>query len=120
MYLDLVELVGSADERHRRGRMMLATRITRIPHNHWHNLIHTSPPHSFLGSEKYPGENEYKRFLSNHGGQSNASTSMQCTNYKAEVLADYAEHTFDIFSNFFVAPLFTLSGTSREVNAIDS
>jgi len=45
---------------------------------------------------------------------------MQCTNYKAEVLADHAEQAFDIFSNFFVAPLFTLSGTSREVNAIDS
>ena len=45
---------------------------------------------------------------------------MQCTNYKAEVLAEHAEQAFDIFSNFFVAPLFTLSGTSREVNAIDS
>lgn len=45
---------------------------------------------------------------------------MHCTNYKAEVLANHAEKTFDIFSNFFVAPLFTLSGTGREVNAIDS
>lgn len=75
---------------------------------------------SFLGSEKYPGENEYKRFLSNHGGRSNASTSMHTTNYKAEVLADHAETAFDIFSNFFIAPLFTLSGTAREVQAIDS
>ncbi len=73
-----------------------------------------------MGSEKYPGENEYKRFLSNHGGRSNASTSMHTTNYKAEVLADHAETTFDIFSNFFIAPLFTLSGTAREVQAIDS
>ena len=45
---------------------------------------------------------------------------MHATNYKAEVLADHAETAFDIFSNFFIAPLFTLSGTAREVQAIDS
>jgi insulysin len=75
---------------------------------------------SFLGSEKYPGENEYKRYLSAHGGRSNASTSMHLTNYKFEVLADRAEKAVDIFSNFFVAPLFTSSGTGREVQAVDS
>lgn len=86
---------------------------------------HTQTPllsqyNSFLGSEKYPGENEYKRYLSAHGGRSNASTSMQLTNYKFEVLADHAEMAVDIFSNFFIAPLFTASGTSREVQAVDS
>jgi insulysin len=45
---------------------------------------------------------------------------MQCTNYKNEVLADHAETTLDMFSHFFIAPLFTLSGTAREVQAIDS
>lgn len=76
--------------------------------------------YSFLGSEKYPGENEYKRYLSSHGGRSNASTSMHLTNYKFEVLADHAEKAVDLFSNFFVAPLFTSSGTGREVQAVDS
>jgi insulysin len=45
---------------------------------------------------------------------------MHLTNYKFEVLADYAEKTVDIFANFFVAPLFTPSGTGREVQAVDS
>lgn len=75
---------------------------------------------SFLGSEKYPGENEYKKYLSSHGGRSNASTSMHLTNYKFEVLAPHAEKAVDIFSNFFVSPLFTSSGTGREVQAVDS
>lgn len=74
----------------------------------------------FLGSEKYPGENEYKRYLSQHGGRSNASTSIHSTTYKFEVLAKHAEHVIDVFSNFFIAPLFTESGTGREVNAVDS
>lgn len=67
----------------------------------------------FLGSEKYPGENEYKRYLSSHGGRSNASTSMHLTTYKFDVLAEHAEKAVDIFSNFFIAPLFTVSGTGR-------
>ncbi|VEU43382.1 unnamed protein product [Pseudo-nitzschia multistriata] len=83
-------------------------------------LAHFCEHMCFLGSEKYPGENQYKRYLSSHGGRSNASTSMHLTNFKFEVLADHAEKAVDIFSNFFVSPLFTSSGTSREVQAVSS
>ncbi|GAX23713.1 hypothetical protein FisN_12Hh290 [Fistulifera solaris] len=74
----------------------------------------------FLGSKRYSGENDYKSFLAQHGGRSNASTSMHGTTYKFEVLAPHAEKAFDIFSAFFVSPLFTHSGTSREILAVDS
>ena len=74
----------------------------------------------FLGSVKYPGENEYKSYLAQHGGHSNASTSMHFTTYKFDVLAEYAEYAIDVFANFFIEPLFTVSGTSREVHAVDS
>ena len=74
----------------------------------------------FLGSTAYPKENEYKQYLSQHGGKSNASTSMSHTTYQFDVLADFAEQALDIFSNFFVSPLFTKSGTGREVHAVDS
>jgi len=83
-------------------------------------LAHFCEHMVFLGSKKYPGENEYKRYLAQHGGRSNASTSLHLTTYKCEVIAEHAEQAVDIFSNFFVAPLFTQSGTSREVNAVDS
>ncbi len=83
-------------------------------------LAHFCEHMCFLGSEKYPGENEYKRYLASHGGRSNASTSMHVTNYKFEIIADHAEKAVDIFSNFFVAPLFTSSGTEREVQAVNS
>ena len=45
---------------------------------------------------------------------------MSTTTYKCEVLAEHIEGAIDIFSNFFVSPLFTRSGTGREVNAVDS
>ena len=83
-------------------------------------LAHFCEHMCFLGSEKYPGENEYKRYLASHGGRSNASTSLHLTTYKFDVSAEHAEHAVDIFSNFFVSPLFTPSGTSREVNAVNS
>ena len=83
-------------------------------------LAHFCEHMCFLGSERYPGENEYKKYLSSHGGRSNASTSLHLTTYKFDVLAPHAEQAVDIFSNFFIAPLFTLSGTSREVQAVDS
>jgi len=45
---------------------------------------------------------------------------MSHTTYQFDILAEFGEHALDIFSNFFVAPLFTRSGTAREVQAVDS
>jgi len=35
----------------------------------------------FMGSEKYPSENEYSKYISDNGGYSNAWTSNTNTNY---------------------------------------
>jgi len=83
-------------------------------------LAHFCEHMSFLGSTKYPGENQYKQYLAQHGGRSNASTSLFTTIYKFEILAPHAETAIDMFAQFFVSPLFTESGTSREVHAVDS
>mmetsp|Transcript_15246 Transcript_15246/g.27671 ORF Transcript_15246/g.27671 Transcript_15246/m.27671 type:complete len:1041 (-) Transcript_15246:645-3767(-) len=83
-------------------------------------LAHFCEHMCFLGSKAYPEENEYKQYLAQHGGKSNASTSMSHTTYQFDVLADYGEKALDVFSNFFISPLFTPSGTQREVQAVDS
>ncbi|KAL3795275.1 hypothetical protein HJC23_008360 [Cyclotella cryptica] len=83
-------------------------------------LAHFCEHMCFLGSSAYPQENEYKRYLSQHGGKSNASTSMSHTTYQFDVLAEFAEKALDIFTHFFIGPLFTKSGTGREVHAVDS
>ena len=83
-------------------------------------LAHFTEHMCFLGSKRYPEENEYKHFLAQHGGKSNASTSMSHTTYQFDILAEFGEHALDIFSNFFVSPLFSRSGTGREVQAVDS
>ena len=40
----------------------------------------------FMGSEKYPSENEYAEYVKNNGGYSNAFTSLTDTNYHFENL----------------------------------
>lgn len=74
----------------------------------------------FLGTEKYPQENEYREFLAAHGGSSNAFTSNQHTSYLFEVLNEHFEQALDRFAQFFVAPLFNPDGMSREMQAVDS
>ncbi|GBB83220.1 hypothetical protein RclHR1_00100024 [Rhizophagus clarus] len=74
----------------------------------------------FMGSEKYPKENEYSDYLSKHSGYSNAYTSSDCTNYYFEVGPDFLEGALDRFAQFFIAPLFDPSCTDREIRAVDS
>ena len=83
-------------------------------------LAHFCEHMCFLGSKAYPRENEYKQYLAKHGGKSNASTSGSHTTYQFDVLAEHGEQALDIFGNFFICPLFSKSGTQREINAVDS
>ena len=45
----------------------------------------------FLGTERYPVENEYSSFLNSHGGFSNAYTSQENTVYYFDVQKDHLE-----------------------------
>jgi len=74
----------------------------------------------FLGTDKYPVENEYSKYLSEHGGSSNASTSTDHTNFYFDIVPEFLTGALDRFAQFFVCPMFTESGTDREVNAVNS
>ncbi|KAI8850458.1 Metalloenzyme, LuxS/M16 peptidase-like protein [Chytridium lagenaria] len=77
----------------------------------------------FLGTEKYPVENDYSQFLSEvGGGYSNAFTSSEHTNFFFEVSSEGEafEGALDRFAQFFIAPLFDESCTERELKAVDS
>lgn len=74
----------------------------------------------FLGTKKYPNENEYSSFLSKNSGSSNAATYPDLTKYYFDVVPDKLADTLDRFSQFFITPLFTESATLREINAVHS
>lgn len=95
-----------------------------------------------MGTEKYPEEESYSQFLAEKGGDSNAYTTDESTNYQFQLVVpksaqsglpsngEAGDHplpcesplyeALDRFSQFFIAPLFTESATERELNAVDS
>ncbi len=74
----------------------------------------------FLGTDKYPKADEYQDFIAAHGGNHNAFTAFEHTNYFFDVDSQFLEPTLDRFSRFFVAPLFSAENVEREKHAVDS
>ncbi|KAF1751249.1 hypothetical protein GCK72_017803 [Caenorhabditis remanei] len=83
-------------------------------------LAHFCEHMLFLGTAKYPSENEYSKFLSAHAGSSNAYTATDHTNYHFDVKPEQLSGALDRFVQFFLSPQFTESATEREVCAVDS
>lgn len=73
----------------------------------------------FLGTKEYPDESSFTRFLTEHGGQTNAFTHGDYTSFMFALNTDGLEEALKRFSSFFKDPLFNPSGVSRELNAID-
>ncbi len=74
----------------------------------------------FLGTDQYPLPDEYQAFISQHGGQHNAYTSFEHTNYFFDIDPAKFEPALDRFARFFVAPLFNAEYVEREKNAVHS
>eukprot|EP00250_Pteridium_aquilinum_P001882 c12089_g1_i1 orf=386-3718(-) len=83
-------------------------------------LFHFLEHMLFMGSSKFPDENEYDSFLSKHGGSSNAFTDTEHTCYYFEVNHKFLKPALDRFSQFFISPLIKAEAMEREVQAVDS
>ncbi|KAH7661783.1 insulysin protein [Dioscorea alata] len=74
----------------------------------------------FYASEKYPVEDSYSKFITEHGGSTNAYTSSEHTNFFFDINADYLDEALDRFGQFFIRPLMSPDATQREIKAVDS
>lgn len=74
----------------------------------------------FYASEKYPLEDSYSKYITEHGGSTNAFTSSEQTNFYFDVNADCFEEALDRFAQFFIKPLMSADATTREIKAVDS
>ncbi|CAF3867523.1 unnamed protein product [Adineta steineri] len=74
----------------------------------------------FMGSSKYPGENEYSKLIEGNGGRSNAFTSGDHTNYYFDINPSLLPEALDVFAQFFISPLFSALSTDRELEAVNS
>ncbi|VDO57026.1 unnamed protein product [Haemonchus placei] len=78
-------------------------------------LAHFCEHMLFLGTDKYPLENEFNKFISAHAGITNAYTATDHTNYHFNVRPHMKlAGALDRFVQFFLAPQFTESATERE------
>ena len=74
----------------------------------------------FMGTEKYPMNDTYREFIVNNGGYCNAFTFFTNTNYHFNVCNDSFVKALDIFSQFFICPLFDPNKVQDEMNAVNS
>lgn len=72
----------------------------------------------FMGSSKFPSVSDYRNFVENRGGNSNAFTSKHETNYQLSLPPKYISEGLERFSEFFKAPLFDETFLEREKIAV--
>jgi insulysin len=83
-------------------------------------IAHLTEHMLFMGSTKYPSENEYDQFLQQHAGHSNAYTDLEITCYYMDVSAEQFEPAMDRLSCAMSEPLVRIESLERELQAVDS
>ncbi|XP_024008868.1 nardilysin-like isoform X2 [Eutrema salsugineum] len=74
----------------------------------------------FLGSKKFPGENQIFNFLAENGGSANASTVNMSTQYYLTVHPDSLREALDMFSQMFISPLLESKSVEKELDAVNA
>lgn len=74
----------------------------------------------FYASKKYPVEDSYSKYITEHGGSTNAFTAEEQTNYYFDINSEYLQEGLDRFAQFFINPLMSPDATTREIKAVDS
>ena len=73
----------------------------------------------FMGTKKYPQEEEFFKFVNDHSGKANAYTAGDHTVYMFSSTNDAFFPGIDRLSHFFIDPLFPAASVSRELKAVD-
>lgn len=67
-----------------------------------------------MGTERHPDEKAYSKFIDGHNGYDNAYTDNEETNYYFSVSNEYFQEALELFSEFFICPLFHKDSVMRE------
>ncbi|XP_014476747.1 PREDICTED: nardilysin-like isoform X2 [Dinoponera quadriceps] len=74
----------------------------------------------FMGSEKYPKENDFDAYISKYGGYSNAVTGLEQTTFHFCIQQKHFLSALDRFAQFFIKPLMKKDAIKREREAVES
>ena len=83
-------------------------------------LAHFCEHMLFMGSEKYPDENQFTSFCAKHSGSDNAHTDNHVTVYAFDISPSKFVDALDMWAQFFIAPLMKVDSVEREMEAVDS
>ncbi|EDX15747.1 GD17647 [Drosophila simulans] len=86
----------------------------------YQGLAHFVEHMIFMGSEKFPVENEFDSFVTKSGGFSNAHTENEETCFYFELDQSHLDRGMDLFMNLMKAPLMLPDAMSRERSAVQS
>lgn len=74
----------------------------------------------FMGSEKYPNENDLDKYINKYGGSDNAFTECEHTVFYFEIVEKAIAGALDRFSQLFISPLMLRDSMDREREAVES
>lgn len=74
----------------------------------------------FLGTEGFPEATDYQDFIAAHGGNHNAWTGTEYSNYYFSIAPQQFAAALDRFSRFFYQPLFDPNWVAQELQAIEA
>ena len=85
-----------------------------------YGLAHFTEHMLFLGSKKYPNPTKFVDYITQYNGVFNGYTDFDITAFYFSIHPDYFEKGLDIFSRFFIDPLFDKQYILKEVNSVNS
>jgi len=74
----------------------------------------------FMGTEKYPDVDGYRKFIQENGGGTNAGTGQEHTTYHFTVAHGSLAPALDRFAQFFISPKLDPEYVDRERNAVNA
>ena len=74
----------------------------------------------FMGSDKYPGEQEFSNHISESGGDTNAYTEFENTTYYLNIGYNGLKKALDMMAHNFHSPKLDPDTMEREISAIES
>ncbi|EDV52584.1 nardilysin [Drosophila erecta] len=117
------ESLGSSTE-HFQGKLAACAVLVGVGSfsepRQYQGLAHFVEHMIFMGSEKFPVENEFDAFVTKSGGFSNAHTENEDTCFYFEVDESHLDRSMDLFMNLIKAPLMLPDAMSRERSAVQS
>ena len=85
-----------------------------------YGLAHYCEHMLFLGSKKYPSSTLFVDYITKNNGKFNGFTDFDTTGFFFKINKDNFPKALDIFSQFFIEPLFNATYVEKEVNSVNS